>query len=250
MSKLYRFERMVLKQITRSRKTEMLKIFVLVISVLLNGCAAAALPLVVAATAVPVGVTAWSVTKMVQTSHGKFEVAFKDDELNSNAQESLQAISSVGIWPSFGRLTVEVGGAALLAQKLEKTEKLKIITPHEIETALKESGTTNIDELMTESEKVEVLKKIGVRLNADGIMVFHDEGTSMNQNLFSFKASEYRRHFSLKVYSVQSGKLIYSTEVKLIQKGGEANKATEGEIKKIVATEIANHFLEAIGRAN
>ncbi len=218
------------------------------ISFVLSGCVAVAIPLLVAGAAIQVGVVAWGVTKIVQTSHGKFEVAFKDDELNAN-QEALQNISQLGIWPSFGKVTVEAGGTALLAQKLQKTEKIKIITPHTIDNALKENGMTNITEHMTESEKVAVFKKIGEFIKADGIMLAHDEGTSRSQNTFSFKASEYRRHFSVKVYSVESGKTIYRTEVRLVQKGGEANKAPESEIQKIVATEIANHVLEAIGKA-
>jgi len=218
-------------------------------SFVLSGCVAAAIPLLMATTAVTVGITAWGVTKIVQTSLGKFEVAFKDDELNAGTQETLQNISRLGIWPSFGKVTVEAGGTALLAQKLEKTEKIEIITPYTIDTALKENRMANITEHMTESEKVVVFKKIGEFIKADGIMLVHDEGTSMNQNIFSFKAAEYRRHFSVKVYSVQSGKTIYRTEVRLVQKGGEANKSPESEIQKIVATEIANHFLEAIGKA-
>ena len=214
----------------------------LVSSALLGGCMAA-LPVY---TALNVAGMAWGATKLVQTHTGKYEVSFRDNELNKQTHQEVQNIRKLGVWPSLAGTSTEVGGTALIAQELQNKSKLQIVTPHKIDVALKSKKLDNVSENMTEQEKSKLFVKIGKSLNVNAIMFVRDEGKSRDAKTFSFKYSEYRRHFSVNVYSMTAGKVIYATEVRLIKKGGEVSQTNEGEFQKMVATQLADHFLQAM----
>ncbi len=196
------------------------------IMIVLKGCVAAA-PIIWGASWVTTGFSAFKLVQL--TTGGSVGVNFSEEEkqISEVDKEALSSIKHLAIFPGH---TIKVR----LAEKLQDTQSLQIITPYQVEQADMKAVQISHSTYMMESEKLDEYARIGKLVNADAVLDYVEEMGGYNSNFWSFNRSEISTLFTIKIISVTQQRIIWSQQGEIVAKLGSKHPP-QGEIENIVA---------------
>ena len=163
----------------RSKNNRIISLLVLTLS--LQGCLVAAVPLILAAN---MAVAGFVVFKTVQTvTGGSVSISFSEAETSPEERLALSRIMSPAIWPGnetevYMASTMELSG-----------EFSSVITPSITTQILADENIGQSINLMTATEQLRIFRRVCEVSGADGIVAFKDLGSESQGNFFSLTRS-------------------------------------------------------------
>jgi hypothetical protein len=217
------------------RKNENLVLAALA-TLLLSGCVAAVVPLMLASAVVSVG----GLAKVIQTSTGgSIEIAIDDTQLTPEQRAALKNINSLAVWPE------KTGGAVTFAETLAEGGGFQVVTPSRVASALSKLQLSDDLRLMTAGEAREVFKKVCQETGADSLVSGKNTGGGTNMNIWSFDRANITHDFLVSIYGKSINGPIAEIPVKVKQLVGAKSASTE-EISKLVNIEVAKKLVTLI----
>ena len=206
--------------------------------VMLGGCVAAAIPLMLAASGVVEGFAIFKTVQM--TTGGTVSVSFGKDKLPVGVQKQLVTIKQPAIWPGD-----EV--AVAMTEEIQKEGTFhSVITPAVVTKSLKESKIDPDMKNLTRSEKMALFGKVCTSTGADGIIVLLDEGDEADSNIWSLNRSAVIHHAKLIIYGSDAGSVVYETEM-LIKEEVTGNIQNPQEVMRIAGASAAEKIRAIMG---
>ena len=196
---------------------------VVALSMTLQGCVAAAIPLAL-------GVSGYATFKTIQlsTGEGEVQVGFEREVYTAEERNALAQVHSLAIFPlSADDTELEVA----MAEKLSANGSLQIITPSVVlQTQGKGVGSTNFNAL-TRDEKTDVIRELCRDLDADGLVYVQLVGSSVNQNTWSFSRPNMAYQIEMVVFSSLDDRVIIVDKIKakIVVAGSSTTSVSEAD---------------------
>jgi hypothetical protein len=205
---------------------------------MLQGCVAAALPLLAAASFASVAIGGFSIFKSVQmTTGGSANIQFSDVVLSAEDKQHLAAFTSPTVWP-------ENEGEAYLASRLESSASFSsVITPSTAARALEDLDIDRNTNLLTEAERRKIFGEVCDHVGADAMIAVRDLGSETTANAWSFKRASQTFRGLVTVYSRKADRVILTTEV-VLQVDLGSDFPNEQELMKVTGEAIAEKLIE------
>ncbi|MBW2063363.1 MAG: hypothetical protein JRJ03_00380 [Deltaproteobacteria bacterium] len=217
---------------TRDR-IDPLALVMLCLFLILQGCGAAAIPILYAG-------AAFDAYKIVEFSTGgKAKISF--EESATLDKESLSLIKSLAIYPAGGgSLFPQNSEKTKMAELLQKESSYHIITPHSVSEILPEQERHLGLGTRTEEEKMTHIAKLCQDLKADAMLLISYGG--FGHNISIIKRSEIKVPFEIELIA-QDGRYIWQQKGELIIESGAKWPTTE-EKAQVFSSTVAEKFLE------
>ena len=222
------------------RKNRMQYLLLLVFCFPITGCVAALGAMSLAS----LGMAGFSGYKVVQLeTGGEAEVRFVKSELSAEDKEVLSSLKHLAIYP----VPQREQEAAMLADVLSKSGQYEIIPPFTVKKTFSKTGWPPNFKGMTKQEQIKYACQLCNTLKAEGIFVLTHGDTKIEARHFSFKKAEWASSFQIDLFSVKYKRVIWAQKGDMAVSLGSKTPAQE-EIDKILATAIAEKFLEDSGK--
>lgn len=190
---------------TRLGFRRLLTLFMFTLS--LQGCVVAAVPLIAASMAV----SGFAIFKTVQTvTGGTVSIGFSETEISSEDKLALSEIMNPTIWPD-NEMEVYMANAMELSGEFST-----IVTPSTITRILVDSEISQTINLMTDTERLQIFRRVCEEASADGIVAFKDLGAETRSNVFSIRRANTIQRAEMIIYSYELDRIIFTTELELI----------------------------------
>lgn len=194
----------------------------------LQGCVAAAIPLISVGMAAVSGFTTF---KMIQSSTGgSVKVGF-NPETEAVDTAALQSLTALGIWP-------EGEAEVFMAEHFETLAVFpSVITPGRVAQVLDADNAPRNLTLLTQSERLALFRSICDETGADAVIASVQTGDTMNMKMFSFARDNVTSTADVFVYARSADRIVFRTEMELVIGMGSTTPST---------TELARIWGEAI----
>lgn len=215
---------------------------ILIIVIILSGCAAAVLPVMLASYAV----AGFSVYKVVQTSDGGGEIsisfASEDDKLTP--PPPLPAGNRVAVWPEDAAGMFLSRQSTYLAEALMQSTVFDVTTPSSVSMVLEAEGISNTLLSLTSKERTSVFSTVCDGANVDIVFASQEQGDlETNVNAFSLSRNNMRTSANMFAYSCSDKSMVWNEQMMITIEGGKSSATAE--INKIVAETWVERILEA-----
>jgi len=208
-------------------------------SILLQGCLAAAIPLVI-------GAQAFTSYKTIQltTGDGEAQIGFERETYTQEEKAALAQIRSIAIMPlSADDTALEVA----MAETLSAAGTFQVITPSMVlQSQSTGIGTINFNTL-TSNEKTDVIRRLCRDLDADGLVYACLIGSEVNTNIWSFSRPNAVYQIEMAIYSSQEDRIIVIDKIKArIVVGGNKNMTDMREADRIFGVAMGERIQSAV----
>lgn len=135
-----------------------------------------------------------------------------------------------------------------LAEQLEKSGRFTIIPPSQYLAALASSRkppsrTDRNDRMMTDAERLELIREASRAVKADGIIVLQGKWErSMSLGKVTFGRPQYKRQLAMSLVATSTGETVWYQEVTATIEEG-ISLPSEEAIREPVVQRLAEHFL-------
>ncbi len=199
------------------------------LAILLQGCMAAALPMIVAGGAIGVG----GIYKSIQLSTGgSIEVAIDTDKISNEQKDKFNRINSIAVWPE------KTNSAVIFSETLAESGRFKVISPLQVSTALRDLNLSDDLTQMNSQETKDAFSKVCLKTRTDSIISSKAIGGGSNSNIFSFDRANITKNFIVTIYGKNSNANILTFPVSIKILLGGSSPSSE-EIARIANIEVA-----------
>ncbi len=91
-----------------------------------------------------------------------------------------------------------------------------IITPSTITRILVDGEISQTINLMADTERLRIFKRVCEEASADGLVAFKDLGAEARSNVFSIRRANTTQRAEMIIYSYELDRIIFTTELELI----------------------------------
>jgi len=205
---------------------------------LLSGCMAAAIPLMIATQAVGIGMGAFAVTKTVQLSTGgSVEMGIGENEAPGQNKRVLADISKLAIWPGD---EAEV----FTANKLQGAKAFDlIVTPSKVGRAINQSNLDREIRNLTQTEMLQTFQTVCQKTGAEAVVAFKNLGMESHTNAWSFDRPSVDFKGRIFIYAVQPNQIIFSSTAQMkMHLGGST--PNQQEVREKAGEMLADKLIE------
>ncbi len=208
---------------------------VLCSALLLGGCVAAAIPLMLASQA---AVGAFAVTKTVQLSTGgSVEMSIGENEVPGQNVMVLAEVSKLAIWPSDE-------GEVFAANKLEQSKAFDlIVTPSKVGKAISEANLDREIGNLTQTEMLQTFQTVCQKTGAEAVVAFKNLGMESHANAWSLSRPSLDYKGRIFIYALQTNQIIFSSTANLKMNLG-GSTANNQEVREKAGEMLADKLLE------
>ena len=206
---------------------------VLMSVVLLQGCAAAVVPLIVGS----IAFSGFATYKTVQTvTGGSVSVGFNEESEAVNT-EALAAILRPAVWPGN---EAEIA----IANRLDSLAAFDgVVTPNTVSQANEALNIPDDLTLLTNSERSSALQRICEETGADAIIVTRDLGVEQDTNVLSFQRANATQYVEITVYSNKAKEIVLNAQMEIVMEAGSSVPNMQ-EVLVVAGESIAERIVE------
>jgi len=183
-----------------------------------------------------VAVGGFGAMKMVQGSmKSSFEVKFAAPTVEN--KDALAGIHVIAIWPN-----AVSQSSTLIAEKLEQSGKLKVVTPLEVGQVLQTNSIPRFMQDMTVEEKARVCQLVAEQTGADAVLYFSSASMRVDSRYFQFTRASNASDITAYIYSRQAKGIVWEDVVSIVVSQG-STLVSNTETEQAFANQVADKIL-------
>jgi hypothetical protein len=191
-----------------------------IVMLILQGCVAAAAPLMYATSAAVVGYSGYSIYN--SAAGGSFEVAFEGEKPGQDVLKQMAQMRRPAVWPTPGSV-----GAVVFADTLESLGDYRPHPPSKVSEILAARRISVDLSMLTSRERTAAFGSVCKALGADGVVAYASKGHSVDSSFLGGFRVRGKASVEIFYHSCTQDRLVFSETLAILQEAGTSGSSDQ-----------------------